>query len=479
MPIEFGSDGWRGIIGQEFTLDSVARIAAAVCEWWPSDSNVRSIWVGYDNRELSREAAIHTCRVIKSLKPELYPFLAFEPCPSPYIAWATHYFKRPIGIQITASHNPPTYNGVKLKGKHGGSLLASDVSKIEELANTVALPDSLPDAKASFDKDPEDIQYEMDMELKFGGASQEYDEEKDEPYFAWDATCGQSLIVDQMHGATKIYMRVLENAHRITHRIRDSRDPTFGGSKPEPLEHLLPELIQRVKDASDGTVGIAFDGDGDRLAVVDETGTYLQSHEIFALLLDYLARNAYPGNKVVTTVSFSSLLGKIADSYGLETIEVPVGFKHVSEEMLKGGVLIGGEESGGAAFGHYLPERDALLMALTLLRAKGEAGVTLHEMLRGIYARFGRTEFVHEDVQLDAERAAELRTRIPSLMEVQTVAGESVVSNSDKDGVKLRTGEGWVLVRASGTEPLARFYAEASSKEIAQRMIADVKKRIL
>jgi phosphomannomutase len=232
-------------------------------------------------------------------------------------------------------------------------------------------------------------------------------------------------------------------------------------------------------DANDGTVGLAFDGDGDRLGVIDETGAYLQSHEIFALLLDFLATSKYPGAKVVTTVSFSSLLGRVAASYDLETIEVPVGFKHVAEVMLGGDVLIGGEESGGAAMGHYLPERDALLMALTLLRAKGESGVTLHEMLQGIYARFGRTEFVHVDVQLDPQSATELRARIPSLMEVDSIAGGTVISRSDMDGVKLKTADSWVLVRASGTEPLARFYAEAGSREIAQRMIEDVRSRIL
>jgi phosphomannomutase len=147
--------------------------------------------------------------------------------------------------------------------------------------------------------------------------------------------------------------------------------------------------------------------------------------------------------------------------------------------MLAGDVLIGGEESGGAAFGHYLPERDALLMALILLRAKGEAGVTLHEMLRDIYVRFGRTEFAREDVQLNPEQTSELRERIGGLMEVERLAGEPVTSRSDKDGVKLRTAEGWVLVRASGTEPLARFYAEASTLQIARQMIAEVKQRIL
>jgi phosphomannomutase len=485
LPIKFGSDGWRGIIGREFTLDNVARITAAVCEWWPEDKEVFAgeIYVGYDNRELSHEAAIHACRVIKLLRPEMTPMLTFAPCPSPYISWATHRMKRPLGIQITASHNPPDYNGVKLKGRHGGSLLAKEVKVIEEIANSASPPSgALPEAMSSYDQDPEEFSYEMQIS-KLAGVRYVPDLDPEEKGWLWifDALSGQKLIVDQMHGSTDWYLNVLQTVtspQRIE-RLRCDRDPLFGGSKPEPLEHLLPELIQRVKEANDGTVGIAFDGDGDRLAVVDETGAYLQSHEIFALLLDFLARSGYEGNKVVTTVSFSNLLGRIADSYGLATIEVPVGFKHVSEAMLAGDVLIGGEESGGAAFGHYLPERDALLMALTLLRAKGEAGVTLHEMLRDVYARFGRTSFVHEDVQLDAERAAELRVRIPSLIEITTVAGESVTGTSDKDGVKLRTGEGWVLVRASGTEPLARFYAEANSKETAQRMIEDVRSKIL
>ncbi|MDQ3024512.1 MAG: hypothetical protein M3R04_09050 [bacterium] len=474
MAIKFGSDGWRGIIGEDFTLDNVARITAAVCQWWP-DERANCVTVGYDNRELSLEAAVHVCRVFELLKPDITVFFPYEPCPSPFISWATHYNNSPIGIQITASHNPPSYNGVKLKGSYGGSLVSKDVEAIERIANSISsLPAVLPETRY---EQEDDIEYEYQMQLDYGGATL-VGNSNSRP-FAYDHTCGQKLIVDQMHGATNIYLRVLGEVHEITHRIRNFRDPTFGGSKPEPLEHLLPELIQRIKDANDGTIGLAFDGDGDRLAVIDETGAYLQSHEIFALLLDFLARSGYEGSKVVTSVSFASLPGRIAQSYGYEVIETPVGFKHVSEAMLAGGVLIGGEESGGAAFGHYLPERDALLMALTLLRAKGEAGVTLHEMLRDIYTRFGRSEFVHVDVQLDPTSAQEFRTRIPSLMEVSTLAGESVTTRSDQDGVKLRTANGWVLVRASGTEPLGRFYAEAGNKADAQRMIEDVRSKLL
>lgn len=478
MPIKFGSDGWRGIIGQDFTLDNVARIVMAICHWCPeiSDHGCREIYVGYDNRELSRDAAIHACRVIKLLRPELQPYLADEPCPSPYISWVTNSLRCQIGIQITASHNPENYNGVKLKSQAGGSLLATDVQTIESLSNQFKLlPANLPDLSTSFQFDPEELQYENDMQLKYGGAREGDDPEDGEPIFIFDSTCGQKIVVDQMHGATNIYVRVLANVHRIERLLRNDPDPKFGGSKPEPLPHLLTGLRDAVLAAGDGTVGLAFDGDGDRLAVVDETGAFLQSHEIFALLLDFVARSGYPGRKIVTTVSFSSLLGRIASSYGLETIEVPVGFKHVSAAMLEGDVLIAGEESGGAAFGHYLPERDALLMALILLRAKGEAGVTLHEMLRDIYARFGRTEFVHVDVALDPEQASRIRERIPALLELQSIAGERIESRSDRDGVKLRTAEGWVLVRASGTEPLARFYAEAGSKERAEAYVRSVR----
>jgi phosphomannomutase len=495
LPIKFGSDGWRGIIGEDFTLDNVARIAAAVCEWWPEDKSRwnGNIFIGYDNRTLSLEAAQHAYRVIESLG-KLTPHLTWEPCPSPYISFLCAEFQRPLGIQITASHNPSDYNGVKLKGIHGGSLLPSTVKEIEDLANRIDISDIPEPDDSDFSPEflkfldgidsPKMIHSDMDyvtkmLQLSIGSYMRVDPTRGSRTYSRKSGLKAEKLIVDRMHGSTRLYCEVLEQTHDLKQVLRGDRDPTFGGSKPEPLEHLLPELIQRVKDANDGTVGIAFDGDGDRLAVIDETGAYLQSHEIFALLLDYLARSDYPGKRVVTTVSFSSVLGRIADSYGLETTEVPVGFKHVSEEMLKGDVLIGGEESGGAAFGHYLPERDALLMALTLLRAKGEAGVTLHEMLRDVYARFGRSEFVHVDVQLDLRSAQEFRARIPSLLEVSSLAGESVTSNSDKDGVKLRTGDGWVLVRASGTEPLARFYAEAQTRETAQRMIQDVKARLL
>jgi phosphomannomutase len=464
LPIKFGSDGFRGFIGGDFTYENVARIAAAVTQLYPAPA----IPIGYDRRFLSDRLAVLAAKSAAQFGGN--PVVTTTPVPSPYLAFCVWRLELPVGIQVTASHNPYYYNGIKLKAGYGGSLQASEVAKVEALANEMPAPE-VEDLGRYASVAGLDLlsHYESTLIASAGGAP------------------ARGVLADFMHGAAAaVYGEMLPKLVPDYACIRTSVDSMFGGSKPEPLEPLLPELIQRVKDANaaaqggaTGTVGLAFDGDGDRLAVIDETGAYLQSHEIFALLLDFLARSGYEGKRVVTTVSFSSLLGRIAERYGLETIEVPVGFKHVSEEMLKGDVLIGGEESGGAALGHYLPERDALLMALTLLRAKAEAGVTLHEMLRGIYARFGRSEFVHVDVQLDPASAHEFRARIPGLMEVGAVAGEPVTSRSDKDGVKLRTAEGWVLVRASGTEPLARFYAEAGSKEAARRMIEDVRVRLL
>jgi phosphomannomutase len=455
LTIKFGSDGFRGIIGSEYTYGAVARITQAAAAYVLEQAGPSTVVpVGYDTRFLSYEQALRACGLLQ--QAGLRPQLLDGPTPSPYVSFAAHHTGAPVALQFTASHNPYYYNGVKLKAAYGGSVVDAVARQIEARANEL---DSVPDALTTGTTE------RFDFSVAYSDRMAELGE----------AGIAAPLIVDYMHGAaSRLYGQVLRQHHSVRETLREGTDPLFGGGKPEPLAPLLGGLTERVRTAGQGTVGLAFDGDGDRLAVIDEAGDFLQSHEIFALLLDHLARNGAMGKRVVTTVSFSSLLARIAASHGLAVTEVPVGFKHVSAEMLNGDVLIGGEESGGAALGHYLPERDALLMALTLLQARARVG-SLHELLADIYARFGRSEFVRDDVELEPGQAAHFRARLPELLGLGTLAGEGVVSTSDRDGVKLRTAMGWVLVRASGTEPLARFYAEAPEERQAQAYVRAVR----
>jgi phosphomannomutase len=296
----------------------------------------------------------------------------------------------------------------------------------------------------------------------------------------WEGNPGLHVLVDFMHGAAGgIYREVLEPLLNLTTVLRGDPDPLFGGAKPEPAPARLKELSQLVAIDGRGSIGLAFDGDGDRLAVLDEEGRYLAPHEIFCLLLEHLVTYHRKRGAVVTTVSFSGLTNRVAAAHGCSVVNVPVGFKHVSRAMVEGSAIIGGEESGGTGFGHYLPERDALLMALLLLHARQRAGTTLTEMVAQLYRSYGRPVFVRRDVPLDNVSWREsLAARIQDLASLARIAGDPVTQLNHCDGMKLGTDSGWVLARLSGTEPLLRIYAEGDSAAQAEAYAEAVLNRL-
>ena len=459
MSIRFGSDGFRGIIGHGFTRDNIARIAKAVVaylrELGPEDTGTR-IPVGYDTRFLSKQAAYFACRVLEHCGHR--PVLAHRPCPSPYLAFAVRHLNAPIGLQITASHNPPCYCGIKLKGRHGGSLFPGHADLVEQLANLTDISDLAGLRFLAGGPPVKTFNLDDDYRRAVLAAAR------------WEGRPGRRIIVDFMHGVSAgIYREVLAECLDLDTALHTGSDPMFGGHKPEPQAGLLTELIQRITHDGRDPVGLAFDGDGDRLAVIDETGRYLAPHEIFCLLLEHLAPAADSEDMVITTVSFSGLVEKVAAAHGLLVLDVPVGFKHVSQEMVQNEAIMGGEESGGTGFGHHLPERDALLMALLLIQASEQTGATLHEMVEQLYRTYGRPVFQRRDIHLAADiDHDELVSRIRDLASLERVAGDLVQGLNHRDGMKLKTAAGWVLVRPSGTEPLLRVYSEGQTAAVAQ-----------
>jgi len=456
VQIAFGSDGFRGIIGHRMTAEAVARITRGAIRFLEARDTAgptAAIPVGYDTRFMARRFAAQAGQILE--QAGLKPRLAGAPCPSPYLAFAVRRLKAPLGLQLTASHNPPLYGGLKLKGAHGGSLFPADADLIESLANEESA--GAVTGATIQDEDLPVLDVAKDYRkalLKAAG---------------WPGDKEQPLIVDFMHGAAAgLYGEVLAEAFDLDEVLRAEPDPYFGGAKPEPVAGGLDLLQERVPYEGGGTIGLAFDGDGDRLGVVDERGRLLESHEIFCLLLEHLVKHHERTGDVVVTVSFSGLTRRVAEAHGCRVHEVPVGFKHVSRAMVELDAVMGGEESGGTGFGHFLPERDALLMALTLLHARQLADVPLSEMVEQLYATYGRPVFIHRDVPLPADADREqLRGRMEQLAGLSKLAGESVEDASTFDGVKLRTASGWVLTRLSGTEPLARIYAEGESEQQA------------
>jgi len=465
VQLSFGSDGYRGVIGHTLTREALARIALGagtyLKEAYSPGQNL-TIPIGYDTRFLASEFAGYIFRLL--VETGFKPLLARRPCPSPYLAFATRHHEALLGLQLTASHNPPSYGGVKFKGRHGGSLFPQHADLVESLANTCDLgpvadvpfvTDSPPKAQLDVDK-----AYRKQVLAAAG----------------WEGDGEQNLLVDFMHGACSgIYYEVLDAHFNLGTVLRAAPDPLFGGVKPEPSPARLKDLAQMVAIDGSNAVGLAFDGDGDRLAVIDEQGNYLAPQEIFCLLLEHLARHHQRRGVVVTTVSFSGLIERVAAAHDCAVLNVPVGFKHVSRAMVEAQAIIGGEESGGIGFGHYLPERDALLMALLLLHARQLAGATLHDMVEQLYRTYGRPVFIRRDVPLaPGASREEIAARIRGLAGLERLAGETVVQLNHSDGMKLWTSAGWVLVRASGTEPLLRVYAEGESAAQAEAYIQAV-----
>lgn len=469
MPIEFGSDGFRGIIGDSLTREAVAAITHGALQFAlhnAPDTLVHTIPIGYDTRFLAREFAALAARIIAAAGHK--PVLASRACPSPYLSFATKHYGAQIGLQFTASHNPALYGGIKLKGQHGGSLLPEHVELVQHYANLATTEQRSAGGSLVYNR-TELPGFNLEAEyaravLAAGG---------------WEGDHELPLIVDCMHGTgAGIYLDILRTRFDVIEELRTAPDPLFGGSKPEPLPVNLKRCSEQVLIDLQGALGLAFDGDGDRLAVLDEHGRALATHEIFCLLLEHIVatRGIPQGDPelgppvVVASVSFSGLVERVARAHGLLVHEVPVGYKHISRAMLSMNAVMGGEESGGTGFGHYLPERDALLMALLLLHARRRAGMPLFEMVEDLYARYGRPVFLHVDHPLPVElERGELLGRLRTMSQATALAGDKVAGLNHSDGMKLKTATGWVLVRLSGTEPLLRVYAEAESEQQAQR----------
>lgn len=481
MHIEFGSDGFRGIIGHDLTRESVVAITLGAVQFAGAnapDQQQQTIPIGYDTRFLAREFAELAARIIRDAGH--LALLAHRPCPSPYLAFATKHYAAQVGLQFTASHNPALYGGIKLKGGHGGSLLPEHVELVQHYANAVSaaqigaagpLPAGHGTAGAAAPVFDLTTEYKQAV-LHAGG---------------WDGDRELPLIVDCMHGTgAGIYLDVLRERFEVLEALRTAPDPLFGGGKPEPLPGNLLQCREQVLIDLNSALGIAFDGDGDRLAVLDEHGRCLAPQEIFCLLLEHIVQTRgleSPGDGeppvVVASVSFSGLIERVAKAQGLLLHEVPVGYKHISRAMLSMNAIMGGEESGGTGFGHYLPERDALLMALLLLHARRRAGMPLYEMVEDLYARYGRPVFLHIDHPLPPELSrGELRERLREMARSLTLAGDKVTGLNHSDGMKLKTAAGWVLVRLSGTEPILRVYAEGES-ETQAREYADAAVKLM
>lgn len=461
MQIKFGTDGWRGVIAREFTFDNLALVAQATMDYLRREGLAeKGLVVGYDRRFLSREFAERVVEVACGNGIKVWLGKGFAPTPA--VSWAVHELRAGGGVMITASHNPPIYNGFKVKEAFGGSARPVTTKAIEELVganqrdNRPVLATPLTEALAEGKVELIDMQAAylrqlgsyVDLELIRRAAI--------------------PVLVDPMYGAGAGFFPLLVPGAAEIHSIEN---PSFGGQPPEPTEEHLAELALLVKEGP-YRVGLALDGDADRIGAVDETGEFFSSHRIFTVLLRHLYERKGLTGGVVKTVSTTRMVDLLCDKFGLALHETPIGFKHICELMLEHDILMGGEESGGLGVKGHIPERDGILMGLLLMEAMAMSGKGVRQLLDETMDEIGHFSYRRLDLPIENGPKERLIAKLKG-GGIATIAGRPVAAENFRDGFKYIFADGsWLLIRPSGTEPVLRLYSEAGDPGAVAELLA-------
>lgn len=453
--IRFGTDGWRGIIAAEFTVDRLRQAAAAAAEVLADTYGPRDgvIWVGYDRRFLGARFAQVVAEAIRDVGLTARP--ADRPAPTPAFSYLARETGAPGALVVTASHNPPEYSGLKVKGAFGGSV-PSDITQAIEARIIQGPLSPRPAGRILEPVNPwpayvAALQAQVDIPaLRAALASG-----------TWQITA------EVMHGVAATGLdQILGEG--LVEEVNGRPDPLFGGFPPEPLPQYLTATAQGLRQAKgdpEHRLALVFDGDADRIAALDGEGNFLSPQVLIPVLIDHLAGRRRLTGEVVKTISGSELIRRVAEVHQCPLHETPIGFKYIAERMLTETVLLGGEESGGIGYGHFLPERDALLSALYLLEAVIQSGQSLPSLYRDLQVRTGLTTvYRRRDVHLTQPGAQETLLNRLATAPPNPVAGRPVLHLQDGDGYKFMLDrQAWLLIRFSGTEPLLRLYAEAGT----------------
>ncbi len=477
--INFGTDGYRGIIADNFTFEKVSLISASFGSYLVrshQDLHLPAVAVGYDTRFLSKEFALVCAKALSNKGIKVV--LSDGYCPSPVLSFTIKKRFLSAGVMITASHNPYMYNGIKFKSAYGSSMLFEDVKEIENIAN------SSNDVVKDYGGNIGDIQFYNNANSNSGGNAQKniiYADLKtgyidhvikftgidriDSALFK-----NLEVIIDPMYGAGIGFISSILDRFSIKNScINNEVNPLFPGINPEPAEENLGKLIDLTKKKGEKNkfaVGFATDGDADRIGAVDETGNFIDSHKIFTLLLNFLLEEGFSG-EVVKTVSVSKSIDRICAKYKLKLHEVPVGFKNIARLMIQpgGNILIGGEESGGIGITSHMPERDGIFNAIMLLKVMLLRKKPLSKLINGIFGHPYPYVYKRCDIYLDAGKKEKLIKDLKN-GDFQLPFKENIALTNFMDGFKFEYKDNsWLLVRASGTEPLLRIYAESSDKD--------------
>lgn len=473
--IRFGTDGWRAVMCDTFIFENVARVGHAIAKYIKAEEDYkRGVVVGYDTRFFSEEFAVLCSQILVGSKIPVY--LSGASIPTPVCAYAIKKKKACGGIMITASHNPPEYNGLKFIPHYAGpaspkitkaiekELKGITKTKAEELAAKRKTWNEVKENPLVRTIDPTN-EYIKQIEKLIDVKTLKKSKIK--------------TVLDPMYGAgIEIMPAVFSKLGLKTSVIHNHRDPLFGGSMPEPDGHNL-DTLRRLVLKNRAHVGLALDGDGDRFGFVDGKGVVLSPNQVLTLVAIHLIENRGLEGSLVRTVATTHALDAIAELYGLPLVETPVGFKHIANEMLKGEVLLGGEESGGLSILGHIPEKDGILADLLLAEMTAYKRKPLSIVLRDIYKKIGYFYSIRIDLKYPVDKKEKLLKRLKE-KPPKRVAGLPIENINARDGVKYQLkGGGWLLVRPSGTEPLIRIYVESLSrakfdelKKAAMRLVA-------
>lgn len=466
--IKFGTDGWRAIVGEDFTGENVELVAHAIAKYVYETYGIeKEILIGYDPRNMADVFSKQTAEIISN-----YGFnvsYSSRVVPTPVLAYCAKN-RNACAVMFTASHNPPEYLGIKFIPDYAGPA-TSDIT--DALEKNIYLVESGKWKMESFREGK-----------KFTPAdfSQEYYEHIetliDFETISKGVNSGINIIFDGLFSASIGYFDTLLKNHGIKFEsMHMVHDVNFGGGMPEPKPKYMSELIEKIKGLKN-TVGFANDGDADRFGVINENGEYVTPNEVIAILLRHLKENKKMSGCLVKTVGASLMLDKAAEKLGVDVVETAVGFKHVGQAMRENDCLIGGEESGGLSIKGHIPEKDGLLANLLVLEAMAYWGKSMVE-LQSELREFVGCEFVNDRVDFRLNDKSEVNVVIDKISRIKSAGGLEVVKTDRKDGIKIYLGESaWVLARPSGTEPLLRIYFESDSQENLDRLKKDVLDRI-
>lgn len=466
IQIKFGTDGWRAIIAREFTTDNVARVAKATADWVKKKSggNEASVVVGHDCRFAGEMFAEVTARVLCSEGVKV--FIAKDFVSTPMVSYGSNKLHTTAGVIITASHNPPDYNGYKLKSGYGGPSLPEDITIVESL-----IPDTFDTPSASLEE------FEKNGMLQWVNLEDMYLEHVQHS-FDLDTinNSGIRLGYDAMYGAGQhVIKRILKNIVAL----HCDENPGFHGQAPEPIHRNLQELSDLVKNDSTLQGGLANDGDADRIGMYDENGNFVDSHHIILLLIHYLHNYKKYNGKVVIAFSVSDKVKRLCEHYKLDYEVTKIGFKYICGKMVNDDVLLGGEESGGIAVKGHVPERDGIWCGLLLLEFMAKTGKKLTELIQEVYAITGAFFFDRNDLHIEDQLKNKIVDNCRS-GKYTAFGSYAVQRTEDIDGYKFHLSDNsWVMIRASGTEPLLRVYAEAPDETEVNKILSTVKQVLL